>query len=109
MTLAWIVLLIAGLCEVIWAVGLKKYGLSVTSLGGLGTIALVFISFSMLAYAMRTLPLGTSYAVWTGIGAAGAALFGIAYAGESADWRRLLCIALIIAGVAGLKVLSTDH
>lgn len=108
MAIAWIWLLAAGLCEIVWAAGLKKYGFTVTSVGGVGTIVMMIVSFLLLSQAMKTLPLGTSYAVWTGIGAAGTAIVGIVWLSEPADWRRLACVGLIVAGVAGLKLLSRE-
>lgn len=105
MTSAWIYLLLAGVCEIAWAAGLKKFGFT-WSLGGVATVAGMLLSFLLLERAMRVLPLGTSYAIWTGLGAVGAAGLGIALYGESRDWRRLACIALIVAGIAGLKMVS---
>jgi quaternary ammonium compound-resistance protein SugE len=104
--MAWMWLLAAGACEILWAAGLKKYGFTVATLGGIVTIAIMILSFVLLAQAMKTLPLGTSYAVWTGIGAAGTAVVGITLMGESGDWRRIVSISLILAGVIGLKLLS---
>lgn len=103
---AWLWLLTAGLCEVAWAWGLKRYGFTLTSPGGLATIAGMVLSFVLLSQAMKTLPLGTAYAVWTGIGAAGTAILGTTLLGESADWRRILCVTAIVAGVVGPKFLS---
>jgi quaternary ammonium compound-resistance protein SugE len=101
----WLVLFAAGLCEIAWAVGLKKYGFTLT-VGGAVTIVLMLLSFILLQQVMKSLPLGTSYAVWTGIGALGTAIVGIVYFHEPRDWPRLLCIALILIGIAGLKYLS---
>lgn len=105
---AWILLGVAGLFEMVWAIGLKySEGFSrlwpsvVVVVGGA-------ISFWLLALAMRVLPIGTAYAVWTGIGAAGTALFGIVLLGDSASLARLACIALIILGVLGLKLVGGD-
>jgi quaternary ammonium compound-resistance protein SugE len=101
----WLFLFLAGLCEIAWAVGLKKYGLTAT-VGGLVTIVLMLLSFILLQRAMKALPLGTSYAVWTGIGALGTAMIGIFYFNEPRDWPRLLCIGLILLGIVGLKLMS---
>ena len=101
----WLILILAGLCEVAWAVGLKRYGLTATW-GGLVTVALMLLSFLLLDRAMRQIPLGTAYGVWTGIGAVGAAAYGMLRLGEPADWRRALCIALVVAGILGLKFLA---
>lgn len=101
----WFFLFLAGLCEIAWAVGLKKYGFTVT-VGGAITVVLMLLSFILLQQAMKSLPLGTSYAVWTGIGALGTAIVGIAYFHEPRDWPRLVCIGLILIGIIGLKLIS---
>ena len=102
--MAWLMLLAAGLMEVGWAVGLK-YTHGFTRLWpSVGTIAAMALSLGLLGFALRSLPLGTAYAVWTGIGSVGTVLVGIWLLGESADLARLGCIALIIAGIVGLKV-----
>jgi quaternary ammonium compound-resistance protein SugE len=105
---AWIHLFIAGLLEIVWAIGLKHTQGFSRLWPSVGTIAAMIASFFLLARALQTLPVGTAYAVWTGIGAAGTALLGMAFLGESRDAPRLLCIALIIAGVIGLKTFSHD-
>jgi quaternary ammonium compound-resistance protein SugE len=101
---AWIILVAAGLLEIVWAVGLKlSEGLTrpfVTTL----TILAMIASLVLLGLSLRTLPLGTAYVVWTGIGAIGTVVFGIALFGESAGPLRLLCIALIVAGIVGLRL-----
>jgi quaternary ammonium compound-resistance protein SugE len=107
----WVWLVLAGVCEVMWAVGLKKYGFEWVmerrwSWGGAATVGLMLLSFYLLSLAMRHIPLGTAYGVWTGIGAVGAAAYGIARLGEPRDVPRLLCIGLILAGIVGLKFLS---
>ncbi len=104
--MSWILLVIAGLLEVVWAIGLKYtqgFSRPVTSVA---TVAAMIGSFVFLAQALKTIPLGTAYAVWTGIGAAGTVIFGIICFGESRDVARLVCISLIIAGVVGLKFAS---
>ena len=104
--MSWIVLFIAGLLEVVWAVGLKyTHGFS-RLVPSVVTIAAMVISMALLSWAMKTLPVGTAYAVWTGIGAVGAAALGIVLFGDSASWPRLLCIGLIVSGVIGLKMVS---
>lgn len=104
--MAWVVLVIAGLFEVGWAVGLK-YAEGFTRLWpSLGTAVALVLSMALLGVALRTLPLGTAYAVWTGIGTVGTAILGIVLFREPATAARLACIALIVAGIAGLKVLS---
>jgi quaternary ammonium compound-resistance protein SugE len=100
--MAWMILIAAGVCEVLWAAGLKKYGFSATR-GGALTVFLMLLSFVLLSRAMRDLPLGTSYAVWTGIGAVGTAVWGIVALGEPRSVVRLACIGLIVVGIAGLK------
>jgi quaternary ammonium compound-resistance protein SugE len=104
--MAWIYLAIAGLFEVAWAIGLK-YTMGFTRVvPSVLTIAGMVISFGFLSLALRTLPLGTAYAVWTGIGAAGTVLVGMLMFGEPVEPLRLGCLVLIISGVAGLKLLS---
>lgn len=103
--MAWVYLLAAGLCEIAWAVGLKTYGFRLGA-GTAFTLFMMLISFSLLSLAMRTLPLGTAYGIWTGIGAVGAVLFGMIFLGEPRDVGRLLCIGAIVAGIVGLKVLT---
>ncbi|PJJ99044.1 quaternary ammonium compound-resistance protein SugE [Lysobacteraceae bacterium NML91-0213] len=100
----WTILFLAGLFEIVWAVGLK-YTEGFTRLWPtVGTLAAMAISFGLLAQAMKALPLGTAYAVWVGIGAVGTALVGIMLLGEPANPGRLVSIALIVAGVVGLKL-----
>lgn len=106
--MAWILLLVAGLLEVGWAIGLK-YTEGFTRLWpSLATAASLVASMLLLGLALRTLPVGTAYAVWTGIGATGTAILGIVLFGESAAAARLACIALIVAGIVGLKVVTPD-
>lgn len=106
--MAWLYLFVAGLMEVAWAVGLK-YTEGFTRLWpSVWTGAALVISMVLLAAAVRTLPLGTAYAVWTGIGAVGTAALGVLLFGESASPARLACIALIVAGLVGLKLTSAD-
>lgn len=102
---AWIYLLLAGLCEVFWAFGLKQYGFRWTVGSGL-TVVGMLLSFVLLSIAMRTLPLGTAYAIWTGIGAVGVAILGMVVLGEPRDWLRIACIGFIVAGIVGLKLLA---
>jgi quaternary ammonium compound-resistance protein SugE len=102
----WIVLLIAALLEIGWAIGLKYTDGFSRLWPSVGTIAAMALSMFLLARATRVLPIGTAYAVWTGIGAAGTAILGMVLLGESRDWIRVLSIALIIAGVIGLKAFS---
>ncbi|EIW2437565.1 quaternary ammonium compound efflux SMR transporter SugE [Salmonella enterica subsp. enterica serovar Javiana] len=102
--MSWIILLIAGLLEVVWAVGLKyTYGFSRLT-PSIITITAMVISMALLSWAMKTLPVGTAYAIWTGIGAVGAAITGILLLDESASPARLLSLGLIVAGIIGLKL-----
>jgi len=104
--MAWIYLVIAGLLEVGWAIGLK-YTEGWTKLGpSIVTVIGMIASFYFLSQALRTLPLGTAYAVWTGIGAVGTVVLGMALFGEPVEALRLTCIGLIVAGVVGLRVVS---
>lgn len=102
----WILLAIAGLLEVGWAIGLK-YTEGFTRLWpSVGTLIAMALSFFLLATAMKTLPVGTAYAVWTGIGAVGTVILGIVLFGEAATVARLLCVGMILAGIAGLKLVT---
>ena len=104
--MSWILLFVAGLFEIGWAIGLK-YTHGFTRLWpSVGTALSMLVSVVLLGLAMRDLPVGTAYAVWTGIGAVGVAMLGIALLGESASPARLACIGLIIAGVIGRKLAS---
>ncbi len=104
--MAWIVLFVAGLLEIGWAVGLK-YTEGFSRLGPtVATAVALVLSMALLGLAMRTLPLGTAYAVWTGIGTVGTAALGILLFGEAATPARLLCIGLIVTGILGLKLSS---
>lgn len=101
--MAWIILLLAGVFEVVWAVGLK-YTVGFTRLWPtLIVVVFMAVSIFMLGMAVRTIPIGTAYAVWTGIGAVGTVIVSIFLFGEPATAARLACIVLIVAGIAGLK------
>ena len=102
----WFLLVLAGLLEVGWAIGLKSSHGFTRFWPSVVTLVLMALSFFLLASALKHRPIGTAYAVWTGIGAVGTALLGIVLFGESASPARLLCIGLILAGIAGLKLLS---
>lgn len=102
----WVLLVIAGLFEVAWAIGLK-YTEGFTRLWpSAGTLAAMGLSVVLLGIAMRSLPVGTAYAVWTGIGAVGTVILGIVLFGEPATAARLVCVGLIVAGILGLKLTS---
>ena len=104
--MAWIILLIAGLLEVVWAIGLK-YTHGFTRLTpSIITIAAMVVSMLLLANAMKTLPAGTAYAVWTGIGAVGAAIMGMVLLGEPTNIARIISLCLIVVGILGLKFSS---
>ncbi|HLA35446.1 MAG TPA: multidrug efflux SMR transporter [Rhodocyclaceae bacterium] len=107
-SIAWLILLVAGLLEVAWAIGLKySDGLSKTGIA-IFTVVTAWLSFYLLGMTLKALPVGTAYAVWTGIGAVGAAICGIWLFDEPATVARLSCIALIVGGILGLKLLSGE-
>ncbi|NLD54151.1 MAG: quaternary ammonium compound efflux SMR transporter SugE [Burkholderiaceae bacterium] len=104
--MAWIILVIAGAFEIAWAIGLK-YTEGFTRLWPtVGTVIAMVVSVLLLGLAMRSLPVGTAYAVWTGIGAVGTAALGIVLFGEAATVGRLVSLALIVAGIVGLKLVT---
>ena len=103
----WLYLIIAGLFEIAWAVGLKYTEGWSRLWPSIATAVLMIASFYFLSLAVRTLPIGTAYAVWTGIGTVGAALLGMVLFDEPRDVLRVVCILLIIGGIAGLKITST--
>jgi quaternary ammonium compound-resistance protein SugE len=104
--LSWFLLVIAGLLEVGWAVGLKYTEGFTRLVPSVLTLMSMTASVGMLALALKTLPMGTAYAVWTGIGAVGTAALGIVLFGDPAGAARIVCIGLIVAGIAGLKLVS---
>ena len=106
--MAWIILLFAGLSEIGWAVGLKYTEGFTRLVPSVLTIASMVVSIGLLGLALKTLPLGTAYAIWTGIGTIGTALLGIMLFGESASALRLACIGLIVTGIVGLKLVSPE-
>ena len=104
--MSWTYLVIAGLFEIVWAVGLK-YTDGFTRLWPvLGTVACMAVSFFLLSLSLKTIPIGTAYAVWTGIGAAGTALLGMLWFNEPREVMRIVCLLLIVAGTVGLKLFS---
>lgn len=104
--MAWVILVVAGMFETGWAVGLK-YSQGFTRLWpSVATVAAMAVSLGLLGLALRKLPLGTAYAVWTGIGAVGTVILGIVLFGEPANAGRLACAGLIVAGIVGLKILA---
>jgi quaternary ammonium compound-resistance protein SugE len=102
----WLLLLIAGLFEIGWAIGLKYTEGFSRLVPTLLTLASMIVSLGLLGLALRDLPVGTAYAVWTGVGAIGTAALGIILFGDPATAARLACIGLIVAGIAGLKLVS---
>ncbi len=106
--MAWTVLTIAGLLEIGWAVGLK-YSVGFTRLWPtVGTVAAMVLSMGMLGIAVNSLPVGTAYAVWTGIGTLGTAVLGLLLFDEPATAARLACIGMVAAGIVGLKLVTPD-
>lgn len=104
---AWLVLLLASVFEIVWAIALKQSQGFSRLWPSVITLVGAVASFWLLALALRSLPVGTAYAVWTGIGALGVALLGILFLGEPANALRLACIGLIVAGIVGLKLVSS--
>ena len=104
--MSWVYLFVAGLMEIGFAIGLKQAHGFTRLWPSVGTVIAAAISLLLLSLALRDIPVGTGYAVWTGIGAAGTALVGMAVLGEPRDAARLACIALILLGVVGLRVVS---
>ena len=106
---AWLLLIVAGLLEIGWPLGLKLSQASERRIAGLAAAALCMAaSGALLWLAQRDIPIGTAYAVWTGIGAVGTALIGIAVLGESRDLARICCIGLIVMGIVGLKLATPE-
>ena len=104
--MAWIYLAIAGVLEIVWAIGLKYTEGFTRPLASTITVVAMAASMWCLALALKEIPIGTGYAIWVGIGAVGTAILGIVLFGESAAWPRLLCVGLILAGIVGLKFAS---
>ena len=105
--MSWIYLVIAGVFEIVWAISLK-YSEGFTKLWpSVITLSAMWVSFGFLSQALKTIPMGTAYAIWTGIGAVGVATVGIVWLNEPADIKRVLCIGLIVVGIIGLKILGT--
>ena len=105
--MAWVILFIAGLLETVWALLLKQSEGFTRPLPTLGFIVSLLVSMLLLAQSLKTLPVGTAYAVWTGIGAATTAVVGMLWLGESRDVLKLVSLILLVAGIIGLRVTST--
>ena len=106
--MGWTYLCIAGVFEVVWVIGLKYTAGFSRLLPTVVTVLAMGVSLYLLSQAVKTLPVGTAYAVWTGIGAVGAVILGMILFAESRDPLRLVCIGLIVAGIVGLKLVSTE-
>ncbi len=106
--MAWFYLVIAGLFECGWAIGLKYTDGFTKLVPSLLTVTAMAISFWLLSTAMKTIPVGTAYAVWTGIGAVGVAIIGMVLFDESRDIMRIICLLLIVSGIVGLKLVSSS-
>lgn len=105
----WLILVLAGLFEIVWAIGLKYTDGFTRLWPTVGTVAAMVISVGLLGLAMKSLPVGTAYAVWVGVGAVGTAILGILLFNESANWGRLASLLLIIIGIIGLKLATPTH
>ena len=106
-TTTWMILVVAGLFEIGWAIGLKYTDGFSRLWPTLGTVGAMVVSVVLLGVAMKSLPVGTAYAVWTGLGAVGTVILGIILFGDSASLGRLLCVGLILSGIIGLKIISS--
>ncbi|HAS3627733.1 TPA: multidrug efflux SMR transporter [Vibrio cholerae] len=104
--MAWLILFLAGICEIAWAIGLKYSEGFSKPLASIATLSALVISFVLLGIALRTLPLGVAYGIWVGIGAVGTAVMGILLFGEAVSLFKLMSLALIVIGIAGLKLAS---
>ncbi|MDD9268261.1 DMT family transporter [Paenibacillus sp. GCM10023248] len=104
--MGWIYLLFAGLFEVVGVVGMNQINKARTIRSFSIFIVGIVMSFTLLSFAMKSLPMGTSYAVWTGIGTVGGAVVGMLFYGESSDWKRIVFIAMVLSAAVGLKLIS---
>jgi len=107
--MAWFALLLAGLLEIGWALGLKYSDNFTNFWPSVATVVAVLLSFALMSVALQSVPFGTAYAVWTGIGAAGSVMAGMALFKEPADILRILCLGLIVTGIVGIKLATPDH
>lgn len=106
---AWTYLVLAGLFECCWAIGLKYTEGFTKLIPSVITVSAMAISFLLLSVAMKTIPVGTAYAIWTGIGGVGVAIMGILLFGESRDILRIMCLLFIVVGIVGLKLVSSSQ
>lgn len=106
--MAWLWIVLAGICEVVWAIGLKYTDGFSRFWPSVITLAAMALSVVLLAWGMKSLPVGTAYAVWVGIGAVGTVILGIVLFAEPTDWPRMLSVGLIVAGIVGLKLSSAQ-
>ena len=102
----WLILVAAGLLEIGWAIGLKYTEGFTRAWPSIGTVLAMVLSLGLLGIAMKSLPVGTAYAVWVGVVAVGTAILGIVLFGEAATFARLFCVGLIVAGIVGLKLVT---
>ena len=107
--MAWAALLAAGLLEIGWALGLKYSDNFTNFWPSVATVIAIFLSFGLMSVALQTVPFGTAYAVWTGIGAAGSVMAGMILFKEPTDIIRILCLLLIVTGIIGIKLATPDH
>lgn len=105
--MGWVFLIVAGVFEVVWAVSLKQTDGFTKLWPSVITLTAMWVSFGCLSYALKTIPMGNAYAIWTGIGAVGVAIIGIVWFNEAVDLKRIACIGLIVAGILGLKFMSS--
>lgn len=106
--MAWVILFIAGLLEVAWAMLLKQSEGLTKPLPTIGFLVSLFLSMFLLSQSLKTLPIGTAYAVWTGVGAAGTAIVGILWFGESRDVLKLVSLVMLIGGILGMRLTSSE-
>ncbi len=104
--MAWLILFFAGILEVVWALLLKQSAGFTRLVPSIGFLVSSVLSMYLLSISLKTLPVGTAYAVWTGIGAAGTAIFGMLFLGESRDVLKLVSLVLLLAGIVGLRITS---
>lgn len=105
--MAWVYLVIAGLFEIVWAIGLKYTHGFTRLVPSVVTIVGMIVSFFLLSLSLKSLPIGTAYAIWTGIGALGTVIIGMFFFGEPRDWLRIMFVFFILTGIIGLKVTSS--